>query len=61
MGTKQEPSPPLTIEQCYQLATAMLEDAAALPPGPKKEKILELAYAYRNLAEIKGWVFGIAN
>jgi hypothetical protein len=34
----------------------MLEDAASLPPGPKKEELLNLAESYRNLAEMKEWM-----
>ena len=34
----------------------MFEDAAALQPGPKKDKILKLANGYQNLAEIKEWL-----
>jgi hypothetical protein len=46
----------LTVEECRELATAMFEDAAALPPGPKKEEILKLARGYSNLAEMKSWL-----
>jgi hypothetical protein len=35
----------------------MFEDAAALPPGPKQKEILKLADGYRNLAEMKSWIF----
>jgi hypothetical protein len=36
MKTKEKPSAHLTVEQYEQLAAAMFEDAAALPPGPNK-------------------------
>jgi hypothetical protein len=49
-------SPNLTVEQCRELAAAMFDDAAALPPGPKKDEILKLAQGYRDLAEMKGWL-----
>jgi hypothetical protein len=61
MTTKEKPSTHLTVEQCEQLAAAMFEDAAALPPGPKQIEILKLADGYRNLAEMKSWVFGEVN
>jgi hypothetical protein len=28
----------------------MFEDAAALPPGPKKQEMLKLAHVHRSLA-----------
>ena len=34
----------------------MFEDAAALPPGPKKDELLNLAQGYKNLAEMKEWL-----
>jgi len=61
MKTKEKPSTQLTVEQCEQLAAAMFEDAAALPPGPKQKEILKLADGYRNLAEMKSWIFGKVN
>jgi hypothetical protein len=56
MAKEEEPETNLTVEQCRELAAAMFEDAAALPPGPKKEEILKLAHGYRNLAEMKEWL-----
>jgi hypothetical protein len=53
MKIKEKPSTRLIVEQCEQLATAMFEDAAARPPGPKQKEILKLANGYRNLAEMK--------
>jgi hypothetical protein len=49
MPRNREPSTDLTVEECRELAAAMLEDAAALPPGPKKEEILKLANGYSDL------------
>jgi hypothetical protein len=56
MAKEKEPSTNLTVEECRELATAMFEDAAALPSGPKKEEILKLARGYSNLAEMKSWL-----
>lgn len=58
MARKKELPTNLTIEQCFELAA---EDAAALPPGPKKDEILKLAQGYRNLAEMKEWLSGKLN
>jgi hypothetical protein len=52
MAAKREPEH-LTVGQCRQLAAAMLEEAASLPPGPRKDEVLKLAEGYRNLAEMK--------
>jgi hypothetical protein len=54
--TNEKESPNLTVEQCRELAAAMFENAAALPPGPKKDEILKLAQGYRDLAEMKDWL-----
>jgi hypothetical protein len=43
----------LTIDQCEELAAALFEEAAALPPGPKKQEILKLAHGYRSLGKMK--------
>lgn len=53
MNTEQEPSTNLTIDECEELAAALFEDAAALPPGPKKQEILRLAQGYRSLGKMK--------
>jgi hypothetical protein len=55
MVIKREPEL-LTVGQCRQLATAMLEEAASLPPGPRKDEVLKLADGYHNLAEMKGLI-----
>jgi hypothetical protein len=36
MNIEQEPSRNLTTEECEELAAGLVEDTAALPPGPKK-------------------------
>jgi hypothetical protein len=46
----------LSVEQCDELAMALSEQAAVLPPGSKKDGMLNLAQAYRNLAEMKRMV-----
>jgi hypothetical protein len=51
---------PATSE-CDELADALIEDAAALPHGPKKENALRLAESYRNLAEMKRMVLRESN
>jgi hypothetical protein len=43
----------LTLEEYRELAAALFEDAAALPPGPKKDEISKLAHGYQLLAEVK--------
>jgi hypothetical protein len=54
MEKEKEPSTNLTVAERRELATAMSEDAAAMPPRPKKDEILKLAHGYSNLAEMKG-------
>jgi hypothetical protein len=56
MPRKKELSTNLTIEECRELAAAMLEDAAGLPPGPKRNEILKLAHGYQSLAKMKEWL-----
>jgi hypothetical protein len=43
----------LTAEQCDELAKALLEDAARLPPGSEREDLLQLAMGYHVLADMK--------
>jgi hypothetical protein len=43
----------LTVDECDELAEALRQDAAALPNGSEKEKLLKLAEGYRDLANIK--------
>ena len=56
MSNEQEEQRNMTADECEELATALVEDAAALPHGPKKEDALRLAESYRNLAEMKRMV-----
>ena len=51
-----EESSNLTVEQCEELATAMAEEAASLPPGSKRDNLLQLAKSYRFLAAIKSFI-----
>ena len=46
----------LTVDQCDELAKALHEDAARLPHGSEKEKLLQLAEGYRLLADMKRMV-----
>lgn len=46
----------LTIEELRQVAAAKFEEAAALADGPKKQQILKLAFSYRTMAEMRGWL-----
>ena len=43
----------LTVDQCDELVKALIEDAARVPVGPKREHLLQLAEGYRLLAEMK--------
>ena len=43
----------LTVDECDELAKALLEEAALLPPGSKRETLLQLAADYRVLADMK--------
>ena len=56
MTSEQEESSNLTVEQCEELAVAIAEDAALLPPGSKKEDLLNLAQNYRSLAAMKSFI-----
>jgi hypothetical protein len=60
MAEKPDPTN-LTVEKCHELADAMFEDAAAQPPGSRKEELLKLARGYRNLAAMKEWLSGKLN
>jgi hypothetical protein len=50
------PTTYLTIEELQQIASAKFEEAAALPDGPQRKKILASAHSFRSLAEVKGWL-----
>ena len=56
MTIESDTSTNLTACECEELASALFEDAAGLPPGPKKQEILKLARGYRSLGKMKGWV-----
>ena len=43
----------LTVDQCDELAKALHEDAARLPHGAERQKLLQLAEDCRLLAEMK--------
>jgi hypothetical protein len=43
MGVEQDSSTNLTLNQCEKVAAALFEHTAILPPGPKKDKLLQLA------------------
>ena len=51
------PEEHLTVVQCDELAKALREDAACLPHGPEREKLLQLAQGYRLLADMKELFF----
>ena len=43
----------LTVDECDELAKALHEVAALLPPGSKRESLLQLADDYGVLADMK--------
>jgi hypothetical protein len=51
----------LTVEQCDELAKALHEDAACLPPGVEREKLVQLAEDLRVLIEMKRMVLHRVN
>jgi hypothetical protein len=51
----------LTVDQCDELVNALREDAACLPPGTQREKLLQLAEDYRLLADMKRMVLRKVN
>jgi len=51
----------MTADECEELADALLEAAAALPPGPKKQETSKLADGYRSLAQMKRLVLRKVN
>ena len=51
----------LTVAQCNELADALLEDAAAMAPGPDRDAIARLAEGYCVLAEVKALVMEQVN
>ena len=55
------PEENLTLDQCDELAKALREDAACLPHGSKREKLLQLAEDFRILAKLKRMVLRNVN
>jgi hypothetical protein len=53
MNAEQEPSTELSVAQCEELAVALTEEAAALPPGADRCALLQLAQSYSDLARMK--------
>ena len=51
----------LTVDQCDELAKALREDAARLPHGAEREKLLWLAQSYRLLGDMKRMVLRKVN
>ncbi len=51
----------LTVAECDELAEALQKDAAALPDGSEREKLLKLAEGYRALASMKRTVLRKVN
>jgi hypothetical protein len=51
----------LSADQCDELAKAIREDAARLPPGSEKERLLQLAEGYSHLADMKRMVLRKVN
>lgn len=43
----------LAVDECDELAKALVEEAALWPPGSKRETLLQLADDYRVLADMK--------
>jgi hypothetical protein len=51
----------LTVDECDELAEALRQDAAAVPNGSEKAKLLKLSECYRDLAYIKRTVLRKVN
>lgn len=56
-----EPERNLSADECEELADALHEAAAVLPPGQKKQETLKLSDGYRALAQVKRLVLRAAN
>jgi hypothetical protein len=48
----------LSIEELQQIAKTKFEEAAGLPMGPQRQKVLASAHSFRSLAEMRGWLSG---
>jgi hypothetical protein len=53
---RRVPTTYLTVDELKQIAAARFAEAAALPPGPKRQGILDKAYGFQSLADIKSWL-----
>lgn len=51
----------LSAEQCDDMAQALLQEAAGMPRGHRKERVSELAEAYVILGQMKRMVLRGAN
>jgi hypothetical protein len=56
-----EPERNLTADECEELADALVEAAAVLPPGQKKQETSKLSDGYRTLAQVKRLMLRIVN
>jgi hypothetical protein len=56
MDRAVKPSSLPTAEELKRLAAAAFEEAATLPNGPQRDKLLNSAYSFRSAAETKGWL-----
>ena len=61
MTFEEEELSALTADQCEELAAALTEDAASMPPGPRRDDLLKLAQNYRVLAAMKRLIAGKTN
>jgi hypothetical protein len=59
MSIEQERN--LTADECEELADALVEAAAVLPPGQKKHETSKLSDGYRTLAQVKRFVLRMVN
>lgn len=47
---------PMTTEELREIAAEKFDEAAALPPGPDRQKTFILATGFRHAAEVRGWL-----
>lgn len=47
---------PMTTEALQKIATEKFDEAAALPPGPERQKTFVLATGFQHAAEVRGWL-----
>jgi hypothetical protein len=55
-GMRRSFRKPITTEELRQIAAEKFEEAAALPPGPDKQKILIAATGFQHAADVRGWL-----